>query len=61
MNATDEVLLTEIVEPHIALLTLNRPEVRNAVNGELARAMAAAVARVETDPDIWAVVPYRAW
>jgi enoyl-CoA hydratase/carnithine racemase len=56
MNATGEVLLTEIVEPHIALLTLNRPEVRNAVNGELARAMAAAVARVETDPDIWAVV-----
>jgi enoyl-CoA hydratase/carnithine racemase len=56
MTAIGGVLLSEIVEPHIVLLTLNRPEARNAVNGELARAMAAAVTRIEDDPDIWAVV-----
>src|SRR5262245_60644153 len=37
----------------IALLTLNRPEARNAVNGEVARAMEAAIDSMEDDPDIW--------
>ncbi len=31
MSSADDVLLTEIVEPHIALLTLNRPQARNEV------------------------------
>jgi enoyl-CoA hydratase/carnithine racemase len=37
----------------IAVATLNRPEVRNAVNPELARGLEAAVDRLEDDPDIW--------
>jgi enoyl-CoA hydratase len=37
----------------IALLTLNRPEARNAVNGELARAMEAAIDSMEDDPEVW--------
>jgi enoyl-CoA hydratase len=37
----------------IALLTLNRPEARNAVNGEVARAMEAAIDSMEDDPDVW--------
>lgn len=41
---------------HIALVTLNRPEVRNAVNGALARALEAVVVETEADPDLWAVV-----
>ena len=38
---------------NVAILTLNRPEARNAVNGELAQAMEAALDRMEADPDIW--------
>ena len=56
LTEADDVLLTEIVEPHIALLTLNRPQARNAINGVLARALAAAVADVENDPDIWVAI-----
>ena len=37
----------------IALITLNRPEARNAVNGDVARAMEAAIDKMEDDPDIW--------
>ncbi len=37
----------------IALITLNRPEARNAVNGEVAEAMEAAIDQLEDDPEIW--------
>jgi enoyl-CoA hydratase/carnithine racemase len=56
MTSDEGVLLFEIVEPHIALLTLNRPEARNAINGVLAGAIADAVERVEADPDIWVAI-----
>jgi len=46
----------EIAEPHIALVTINRPEARNAVNGAVAAGLEAAVERVEADPDLWAAV-----
>ena len=51
-----EAVLFEIVEPHIALVTINRPEARNAVNGAVAAGLEAAVERSESDPDIWAVI-----
>jgi enoyl-CoA hydratase/carnithine racemase len=35
---------------------LNRPQVRNAVNGELARALEAVVLELEADDQVWAVV-----
>ncbi|MBS42474.1 MAG: enoyl-CoA hydratase [Nocardioides sp.] len=34
----------------VAVITLDRPEARNAVNGPLARALGAAVVEVEADP-----------
>lgn len=37
----------------VAVLTLNRPEARNAVNGEVAKAMEACLDRMEADPEIW--------
>ena len=37
----------------IAVLTLNRPEARNAVNGDVASAMEAALDRLEGDDDTW--------
>ncbi|RYI86063.1 MAG: enoyl-CoA hydratase, partial [Acetobacteraceae bacterium] len=51
-----DAVLFEIAEPHIALVTINRPEARNAVNGAVAAGLEAAVERVEADPDLWAVV-----
>lgn len=53
---TEGPVLCELAEPHIALVTLNRPEARNAVNGAVSEAMEKIVAATEADPDIWAVV-----
>jgi enoyl-CoA hydratase/carnithine racemase len=55
MNAP-AVVLSQRLEGHIALVTLNRPQVRNAVNGELARALEAVVLELEADDQVWAVV-----
>lgn len=40
----------------VAIVTLNRPEARNAVNGELARAMEATLDDLEEDGEVQAVV-----
>ena len=40
----------------IALVTLNRPEARNAINGEVAQAMEATLDELEADDDVRAVV-----
>lgn len=45
-------ILMNIVDGHIAVITLNRPEARNAVNVALAEALAYAVGQVETDDTI---------
>lgn len=48
--------MTEIrydVEGRIALITLNRPEARNAVNGAVAAGLEAAIDRLEADADVW--------
>ncbi|HUF32377.1 MAG TPA: crotonase/enoyl-CoA hydratase family protein [Acidimicrobiales bacterium] len=37
----------------VAVLTINRPEARNAVNGEVAAAMEAGIDRLEADDDTW--------
>lgn len=37
----------------IALITLNRPEARNAINGDVAAAMEAAIDKMESDPNVW--------
>ncbi|NBU87590.1 MAG: enoyl-CoA hydratase, partial [Betaproteobacteria bacterium] len=41
---------------HVAVVTLNRPEARNAVNAELAQSLDAVVKALEADPQIRAVV-----
>ena len=56
MNETPSVVLFERPAPHVALITLNRPEARNAVNGAVAQAMELFLRRTEEDPDIWVVV-----
>jgi enoyl-CoA hydratase len=37
----------------VAVLTINRPLARNAVNGEVARSMEAGIDRLEADPEVW--------
>src|SRR5437870_7015591 len=37
----------------VAVLTLNRPEARNAVNGDVAKGMEAAIDRLEEDDEAW--------
>ncbi len=50
-NEASEVLF-EIVDQAIAVVTLNRPRVRNAINGALAQKLDEAVKRVEQDAAI---------
>lgn len=49
--------MTDIVQyetrQRVALITLNRPEARNAVNGEVANGLEAAIDQMEADPDVW--------
>jgi enoyl-CoA hydratase len=52
-SATDASVVLYEVRGHVGLITLNRPEARNAVNGEVASAMDAAVDRFEEDDDVW--------
>jgi enoyl-CoA hydratase len=37
----------------VAVLTINRPEARNAVNGAVASGMEAAIDRLEEDDEVW--------
>jgi enoyl-CoA hydratase len=41
------------VRGRIAVLTINRPDKKNAVNGDVARGMEAAIDRLEEDPEVW--------
>jgi enoyl-CoA hydratase len=41
---------------HVALVTLDRPQARNAVNGEVARALEAIVDEIERDPQLQVAV-----
>ncbi|MCJ2187615.1 enoyl-CoA hydratase-related protein [Novosphingobium beihaiensis] len=51
-----EAVLYEKMGAHVALVTINRPEARNAVNGAVAEAIEGIVKSVEADGDIRAVV-----
>jgi enoyl-CoA hydratase len=37
----------------VAVITLNRPEARNAVNGDVANGVEAAIDQLEADPEVW--------
>ncbi|MBS0641051.1 MAG: enoyl-CoA hydratase-related protein [Acetobacteraceae bacterium] len=55
-GSVQPAVLFEVIEPHIALVTLNRPEARNAVNGAVATGLEQAVERMESDPDLWVAI-----
>jgi enoyl-CoA hydratase len=51
---SDAVLVS--ASDRVAVITLNRPEARNAVNRDVARGLEAAIDRVENDREIWVSV-----
>ena len=40
-------------EGHIGIITINRPEARNAVNGDVARGIEEAIDQIESDDALW--------
>jgi len=48
----EQLVLTER-RGRVLLITLNRPDARNAVNGPVAQAIEAAVDELENDDDLW--------
>jgi enoyl-CoA hydratase len=46
-------IVTYATHGRTAIITLNRPDARNAVNGDVAAGVEAAIDRMEDDPDIW--------
>ncbi|MFM8848728.1 MAG: crotonase/enoyl-CoA hydratase family protein [Actinomycetota bacterium] len=46
-------IVTYSSEGRIGLITLNRPEARNAVNGDVARGVEAAIDQLEADDSVW--------
>jgi enoyl-CoA hydratase/carnithine racemase len=46
-------IVTFETDGHVAVITLNRPEARNAVNGEVAQGLEAAIDRLEDDLELW--------
>ncbi len=40
-------------EGHVAVITINRPEARNAVNGDVATGIEEAIDRLEADDSLW--------
>lgn len=56
MSDEADVVLLERVDEHIAVVTLNRPEKRHAVNGAVARRLDAIVRETEADPSVRVVV-----
>lgn len=53
---TAPIVLFERASAHVAVVTLNRPEKRNAVNGDVAAAIEAAVKDTENDPEVRVVI-----
>jgi enoyl-CoA hydratase len=49
-------LVTYEVRGQVAVITLNRPDARNAVNDDLAQAMESAIDRLESEEGVWAGV-----
>lgn len=40
-------------EGHVGIITINRPDARNAVNGDVARGIEEAIDKIEADDSLW--------
>ncbi|WP_341197776.1 crotonase/enoyl-CoA hydratase family protein [Hyphomonas chukchiensis] len=41
---------------HLAIITLNRPDARNAINGMMAQGIESALDKFEEDPNLWVAI-----
>ncbi|BBY40064.1 enoyl-CoA hydratase [Mycobacterium mantenii] len=57
-TATDVASLAARVERrgNVSLITINRPDARNAVNGAVSTIVGSALEEAQRDPEVWAVV-----
>lgn len=46
-------MIEYVLDNHVAVITINRPEARNAVNGVVATGIEEAIDRLEADDDAW--------
>jgi enoyl-CoA hydratase len=51
-----ELILTEVVDERILVITMNRPQRRNAFDGATARALEAVIDHYESEPGLWCAV-----
>ena len=56
MSDSDQAVLVSQPAPHVVLVTINRPEARNAVNVAVTEGIAHALERVEADDDVWTAI-----
>lgn len=49
---SEQAVLFERITPHIALVTLNRPDKKNAINSDITQGLSKAIATVESDPQL---------
>jgi enoyl-CoA hydratase/carnithine racemase len=49
-------LTIEMPVPHVALVTIDRPEARNSINAEVTEGLRLALCETEDSPEIWAVI-----
>lgn len=55
-NVNQQAVTVKKAGDHIALVTINRPDARNAVNGDVAQGLEKAVRDTEADDGIWVVI-----
>jgi len=56
LQSPNEAVGLEFVGPHLALVTINRPDARNAVNGDVAQGIGQAVQQTERMAEVWATI-----
>lgn len=53
---TPDYIRTEVIDEHILVVTMNRPEARNAFNGDMSAQMQAAMDRYADDASLWVCI-----
>ncbi len=56
MSEALQAVTVQRLPDHVALVTINRPEARNAISPEVAQGLEAAIDQTDADDDIWVVI-----
>jgi enoyl-CoA hydratase/carnithine racemase len=51
-----DAITLHVPERHVAVVTIDRPSARNAVNGQVAVGLARAISETESSDDLWVIV-----